>query len=268
VHVFERDFHPPGEEPPGFTAGAEADAWLARLRDDPRLAGLRWNEEPGPGELVLDVTVVEPGPGTGDDGELWFGAHAHGPAHPPWPGGNPRLALPADAPSRAWLKLEEGLRWAGLPVRPGDTAVEIGSAPGGASWALLQRGVKVVGIDPGAMDPRVLKHPCFLHIARPVATVPREELPDPVHWLLLDMNVAPHVSLFAVDRLASRMRDGLLGLLLTVKLNQWKMAAEIPSWLEHVRVMGMSRVRATQLPSNRQEICIAGLTRKGLMRTG
>ena len=31
-------------------------------------------------------------------------------------------------------------RWSGVALKGGDTAVEIGSAPGGASYALLKRG--------------------------------------------------------------------------------------------------------------------------------
>ena len=39
---------------------------------------------------------------------------------------------PIEAPSRAYLKVEEALRWAGamIELRTGDTALEIGSAPG------------------------------------------------------------------------------------------------------------------------------------------
>ena len=38
--------------------------------------------------------------------------------------------------------------------------------------------------------------------------------------------------------------------------------------LDHVRAMGMVQARAVQLPSNRQEILIHGLTRLGLRRLG
>ena len=49
----------------------------------------------------------------------------------------------------------------------------------------------------------------------------------------------------------------LRGLLLTLKLNDWEMAAEVPELLRRVAAMGMT-VRATQLPSNRQEIFVYG----------
>ena len=161
----------------------------------------------------------------------------------------------------------------GAPVRKGDQAVEIGSAPGGASYALLQRGVNVVGIDPGEMDPRVLNYSKsaigsahFDHIARSVVTVTREELPESVEWLLVDMNVGPDTALGSVYRLGTRMEDSLVGVILTLKLNEWDFAKHIPNWLDRIKRIKLSRVRATQLSHNRREICVVGLTHKGLTR--
>ena len=44
------------------------------------------------------------------------------------------------------------------------------------------------------------------------------------------------------------------------------MAAEIPALLDRVRAMGLTGVRATQLPTNRQEICVYAETQKGAER--
>jgi 23S rRNA (cytidine2498-2'-O)-methyltransferase len=262
LQLWERDQHFPGDEPLGFVAGEWArNARKTLLEAAGGQGGLKLDIQSAPqdDELVLDVICVEAG-------EWWYGYHRHSPAHSPWPGGRPPISMPPESPSRAYIKLEEAIRWSRAPLKTDDIAVEIGSAPGGASFALLERGLRVIGIDPGEMDPRILASPNFKQIRRPVAQVPREELPESVEWLLLDMNVEPRISLFAVDRLAHRLSDTLLGVFLTVKLNQWRIADQIPSMLEHVQVMGMVRTRATQLPSNRQEIMIHGLTRKGLAR--
>jgi 23S rRNA (cytidine2498-2'-O)-methyltransferase len=164
------------------------------------------------------------------------------------------------------LKIEEALLWSGLPVRPGDVAVEAGSAPGGASYALLERGMRVVGIDPAEMAPSVLRRKSFQHLRKIAQTVTREDLPAEVHWVLLDMNVEPRIALAAIDRIAGLVQDSLLGVVLTVKLNRWDFADEIPRMIEFVRGMGMSRVRVAQLANNRREITFAGLTRKGMAR--
>lgn len=263
IHVWERNLYMPGEEPKGYVSGllqARAVRELElKLGDRKQI-----NRKAKKGELVLDVILVE-------EDEWWVGLHEHGSNHSsnhsPYPGGDPEVSLPSDAPSRAYVKLEEGLIWSDAPIRKGDVAVEVGSSPGGASFALLKRGLSVVGIDPAAMAPIVLAFPGFRHVQMPVAAVYQEDLPSSVQWLLLDMNVTPSVSLYAIDKLATRWhKHSLLGVFLTVKLNQWKIADEIPSMIQHIRSMGMAHVKCTQLPNNRQEIFIYGLTSKGMAR--
>ena len=80
------------------------------------------------------------------------------------------LELPQDAVSRAWLKMEEALRWSQLPIPRGARVADIGSAPGGASQALLAHGLLVTGIDPAEMAPSVLKNPPFF--AYPITKYP------------------------------------------------------------------------------------------------
>jgi len=262
LHIWERDQHKPGEEPKDFKPGAWKAAVFTKIKQMPEYSELFADgAEARPGEMVLDLVAVE-------EDQIWAGAHIHTEFHPRWPGGAPPIALPPEAPSRAFLKLEEALLWSEISVRPEDVAVEIGSAPGGASYALLKRGLNVVGIDPAEMDPRVLAfgEDRFFHMKQTIASTRREDLPDLVQWLLLDMNVAPSITLFQVDRLQARMRSTLLGVLLTIKLNEWKTADEIPDMLAHIKAMGMEEVRATQLATNKQEIFVYGLTRRGLGR--
>lgn len=263
IHFWERDLHIPGEEPKGFLPGKFVDTIQPRLFNAIRATQPKMTVNPrtavSNGTGILDLVVVEPE-------EWWVGYHLHGPFHSPFPGGRAQIDMPTAAPSRAFIKMEEAITWSQAPLKPGDIAVELGSAPGGAVYSLLMRGLKVVGIDPAQMDPKILKHRDFMHIRSPVSDVLREDLPERVDWLVLDMNVSPAISIFAVDRLVTRMKSSLLGVLLTVKLNQWKMAEQIPSMLDHLRAMGISQLRATQLSNNRREIFIYGLTRKGLQR--
>ena len=268
LHVWERDVARPGEEPPGFRYGPAADEARARLEaawpatDRALLPGARAED----GDWVLDVIVA------GDE-PWWLGFHRHGPGHAPWPGGRIAVEMPPEAPSRAYRKLEEALVWSGAPVRAGDVAVEIGSSPGGASYALLRRGVEVFGIDPAKMAPVVLdfnkdqggNH--FVHLDRPMSMVQRGDLPAVLHWVLLDVNLAPQVALITARRLAARPRGALLGVLLTLKLDDWKAVHHVPRFLKSVAAMGMVEVKATQLPSNRMELFVCGLTAKGVART-
>jgi 23S rRNA (cytidine2498-2'-O)-methyltransferase len=168
------------------------------------------------------------------------------------------LELPADAVSRAWLKMEEALRWSQLPIGPGARVAEIGSAPGGASQALLARGCEVLGIDPAAMDPRVLAHPQFTHLRRRSTQVRRREFRK-VRWLAADMNVAPNYTLDAVEGIVTHAEVSIRGMLLTLKLLEWDLAARLPEYIERVRGWGFNVVRARQLQHNRREVCLAAL---------
>src|SRR5262249_32917477 len=160
---------------------------------------------------VIDVIVGEPGE------KIFVGAHRHDSNRHPLAGALPGIKLPGDAPSRAYLKMEQAVIWAGVggpKARPGKTArelgdapggarpaaLELGSAPGGATRALLRGGMNVVGVDTADLDPRVVaegeKRPGSLrHLRVAASDLFQEELPRPVHVLVSDMNIAPPIML-------------------------------------------------------------------------
>ena len=205
------------------------------------------------GQWVLDCVLVEPD-------EWWVGHHRAGSVPSRWAGGMIPLVLPGHAVSRAWLKMEEALRWSELPIPRGARCVEIGSAPGGASQALLDRGLIVTGVDPAAMAPEVLGHPNFTHIRRRSPQVRRREFRK-ARWLMADMIVAPGYTLDAVESIATHPEVSIRGLLLTLKLPSLQLASQIPQWLERIGNWGFNVVRARQLRFDRQEICVAALAR-------
>ena len=125
--------------------------------------------------------------------------------------------------------MEEALAWSQLPIESGARCAEVGSAPGGASQALLARGLEVIGIDPAEMDQRVLSHPKFRHIRRRVLQAPRREFRK-VRWLMADMNVAPVYTLEVVEDIVRHPEVSIRGMLLTLKLPEWSLADEPPNY--------------------------------------
>jgi 23S rRNA (cytidine2498-2'-O)-methyltransferase len=266
LHVWERDRWKPGDEPFGFAYGPAAAAVRATLEAAwPAGLARQAGEAAAVGDLVLDVVL-------GEEGEPWLvGLRRRRADEVPFPGGRIPVSRPAGVPSRAYVKLEEALVWSRAPVRPGDVAVELGSAPGGASVALLQRGLEVHGIDSAAMDPRVLDwrgpggnrfvhHPCLM------GQVQRADLPRALHWVVCDVNLAPQVAFQTVRRMVARPRRALCGVLLTLKLDDWKAMHHLPRWRTQIEAMGMVEVAITQLPSNRMELFAYGLTAAGAAR--
>ena len=64
------------------------------------------------GELVLDCVMIAPN-------QWWAGYHRVKSVPSRYPGGMMPLELPPEAVSRAWLKMEEALRWSQLPIPRG-----------------------------------------------------------------------------------------------------------------------------------------------------
>ena len=99
-------------------------------------------------------------------------------------GGRARMRVSTEAPSRAAMKLEEAIDWLGLGPAAGELCVDLGAAPGGWSYVVLERGARVIAIDPGAMAPNLAKRRGLVHIRGSAFDFePRE----PVDWLLCDM---------------------------------------------------------------------------------
>jgi 23S rRNA (cytidine2498-2'-O)-methyltransferase len=263
LQVVERELFRADEEPLGYQRGALAAYHDSALRSAaPELFSS--SAIPKLGDLVVSAIVAKDDP--------WLlGLHRHRRGRCPHPGGRYPLPVSEEAPSRAFAKIEEAIRLFELPVRAGDMALELGAAPGGAALALLKRGISVAGVDPAAMDPYVLgfKGPSgarLKHIQMPMGAVTRAELPEHVDWLLLDVHLAPQVALRTARKVASWFRDSLLGAVLTLKLNDWAFVDRLDSFLAQAREMGLSEPHAKQLVSHRQELCVVGLTRRGLTR--
>lgn len=257
-HLFVIDRDPGEDADPRTPRAAEIEE---RLRSAASFAGA---DTPQNGDVVIDVIVH------GDDAP-WVGYHVHGAESAPLPGGRYDVRLPPEAPSRAWAKIEELIAWSGVVPRRGETALELGSAPGGASYALLRRGLDVVGVDPGAMDPRVLAFdgaagPRFRHLRAPAGALKRHDLPRPLHWLAMDMNLAARVALRYAERAIGPSRSTLLGAFLTLKLGSLAEARELPTLLERIRSFGFVELEAAQLWSHRQEVGVVALTERGLAR--
>ena len=78
-------------------------------------------------------------------------------------------------------------------------------------------------------------------------------------WLMADMNVVPSYTLNTIESIVCHRDVDVRGLLVTLKLRDWSLAAELPAYVERVRGWGFSDVRLRQLAYNRQEVCLAAL---------
>lgn len=261
LHVWQRDLAEPGDHgfEPGPTAAAmEAEAALLAAAPDAYVGSRDAARTTPRNRWVLDVAVVEP--------NLWHaGVHRSTSRAACWPGGVPPIELPPHAVSRAYLKMSEALWWSALPATRGEEVVELGCAPGGAVQALLDAGLSVIGIDPAEVAPEVLEHPHFTHVQRRIGQAPRSLLKD-ARWLAADMNVAPAYTLDAVESVVAGEGMHVRGMLLTLKLTDWKLVDELPDYIARIQSWGYRDVRVRQLAFNRQEVCVVALRSRGQRR--
>jgi 23S rRNA (cytidine2498-2'-O)-methyltransferase len=230
---------------------------------DRKMQGLDQNlssARPGMGALI--GTVVELA-----EGEFWAGVHRHHPFLSPDPAGDAGTVMTPQSPSRAWLKLEEAVRFFDLKFSPADIVVEVGCAPGGVVLALLDRGVSVVGVDPAKMAPVVMESailqredaqlgkPWFYHCRKPAALTSKRDLGQGVTWFMSDMNQSPEVVLKECARFC-KMAPSIRGALMTLKLTDPVQVTEKSAWFAALRDMGFRTIRLQQLAVHHKELVL------------
>jgi len=111
-------------------------------------------------------------------------------------GGIARLKVAREAPSRSTAKLDEAIHWfceegKGMQSKlfvPGTWAVDLGAAPGGWTYQLVQRGINVMAVDNGPMDVTLMKSGFVRHFQKDGYSF---QPPKPVEWMVCDIADKP-----------------------------------------------------------------------------
>ncbi len=175
-------------------------------------------------------------------------------------GGIPRLRLPASAPSRSALKLEEAWKVFLPPEQEldylggGKKAADLGAAPGGWTWQLVRQGMLVTAVDNGPMDPELMASGQVEHVrADGYSWRPKRG----IDWMVCDIVDQPRKTAhLAVDWVSSGLcRFTVFNLKLPMKkrYEEWLICREIIE--EGLTRAGVSfRLRARHLYHDREEI--------------
>lgn len=156
-----------------------------------------------------------------DAATAWICAATPGKAAP-WPMGIARLRMPHEAASRSTLKLAEAIlgmlteEERTVAMRAGMRAVDLGAAPGGWTWQLAYRGLRVTAIDNGAMAPSVMATEMVEHLRADGFTWRPQRSVD---WLVCDMVEQPsRIASLIADWIGSgRARHAIFNLKLPMK---------------------------------------------------
>ena len=176
--------------------------------------------------------------------------------------GIPRLKMPGAAPSRSTLKMDEAIRWfltteqQSRLFKSGMTAVDLGAAPGGWTWQLVQRGCLVTAIDNGPLDEQLMKTGMVEHLKTDAFTYLPEKKVD---WLVCDMAERPlHVSRLISRWFTSKRCSNAI---FNLKLPMKKRLAAVNECIELIRKNMSSSgltfsIRAKHLYHDREEITV------------
>lgn len=177
-----------------------------------------------------------------------------------WVMGIPRLRLPKSAPSRATLKLEEAWHHF-IPATEWDKrlalsmrAVDLGAAPGGWTWQLVQRGMFVEAIDNGPMDQALMDSGQVKHI---LADGFIYEPKKTVDWLVCDIVDKPARVTSLISRWAGKglCREVIFNLKLPMKQRYLEVKKCERRLLADLEASGRrAELRFKQLYHDREEV--------------
>jgi 23S rRNA (cytidine2498-2'-O)-methyltransferase len=179
--------------------------------------------------------------------------------------GIPRLRSPRQAPSRSTLKLEEAfLRLLSDDERQqelhsGMRAVDLGAAPGGWTWQLVQRHMSVTAVDNGPMQPALLESGLVDHVREDGF---RYQPAKKVDWMVCDIVDKPKkvTDLMARWLTAGWCRRTIFNLKLPMK-KRYQEVQQCLALLEQ-RLVGAgigASIRCKQLYHDREEVTVCVL---------
>ena len=177
-----------------------------------------------------------------------------------WPMGIPRLKFPKTAPSRSTLKLEEAWHYF-IPTQewekrlaPAMKAIDLGAAPGGWTWQLVNKHMYVIAIDNGPMQQQLMETGQVEHIKADGFTYKPKK---PVDWMVCDIVEKPARTAAMVETWFTERwcREAIVNLKLPMKQRYQEVTKIINKLHEHFIEYNIKvNISCKQLYHDREEI--------------
>lgn len=155
--------------------------------------------------------------------------------------------LPKKAPARAWHKIQEACEHFDWKIEKDDVVIEIGSAPGGISHFLIEKGVRLTAIDPAAMDKDLGD---FIHLKMSIFDVEKKHLPRNCDWLISDLNLNGDLNISQCKRIA-KLYPNLKGGFITIKTPKDFDVKHMQKWADEFKNF---KTQLIHLPSHKREM--------------
>lgn len=173
-----------------------------------------------------------------------------------------RVSMVSDAPSRSYLKLAEAFevfldkKEQSLWLKPHMTAVDLGAAPGGWTWQLVQRGLKVTAVDNGPLKGAASTHPNIKHLRQDGFKFRPQKMVD---WLVCDMVEQPQrvATLVTEWFIGGHTMHAIFNLKLPMKKRVEALQVALGSIRTALNAKGIRyRLEAKQLYHDREEVTV------------
>ncbi|EFL92533.1 putative methyltransferase [Candidatus Regiella insecticola LSR1] len=208
-----------------------------------------------PSQPVIHVFFIAPG--------CCYVGYSYSNNNSPFYMGIPRLKLPADAPSRSTLKLEEAFH-VFIPIdewedrlASGMHAVDLGACPGGWTYQLVQRSMRVQAIDNGMIDQRLIDGGQVAHVR--ADGFKYEPTSNKIYWLVCDMVEKPAkvTQLISKWLIKGWCREAIFNLKLPMKKRYEEVCKNLARLEGQLGIQGTNAtIRAKQLYHDREEVTI------------
>jgi 23S rRNA (cytidine2498-2'-O)-methyltransferase len=198
---------------------------------------------------VIDIITL-------GESEIWIGLHKVVQNTTRFPNAKIDIQLPKETPSKAYLKLAQVIELYAIKIDTKDLWLDFGSAPGGSSAYLLEKGCKVYGVDTAQMSDKILANQFYTHIKSPVQDLSQEKLPEDIKWIHVDLNLNPNQAIKEVLRLAKKYNHSLKGIIFTIQLVKTDYIKDIEEFEEKFYDWGFIDIISRQVPSHKNEFVI------------
>jgi len=180
-----------------------------------------------------------------------------------------RQSMPAEAPSRSAMKLAEAIEVfmdkseQTRLLRQGMQAVDLGAAPGGWTWQLVKRGIRVTAVDNGPMKGVLATHPLVQHLKQDGFKYAPHRAVD---WLVCDMVEKPSrvATLIGAWFVAGWCKHAIFNLKLPMKQRVAALDSALGGIRKQLDEEGINyRMMAKQLYHDRDEVTVYLTRTKG-----
>jgi 23S rRNA (cytidine2498-2'-O)-methyltransferase len=172
-----------------------------------------------------------------------------------WSGGERRFKRYDGQINRAEFKLLEAFDVFGIDPSNFRTALDLGAAPGGWTNVLVSAGCRVVAVDPGSLDERLMLRPDVRHMRSTIGEFERSNPRERFDLVVNDMRMDARMSARAQVSIASYLAAGGTAVI-TLKIGRRAPLAEVRNALRILEKTYVVR-GVRQLFHNRGEVTAA-----------